>query len=325
MAIATRTGALAPGRTIASAGEGVVLEIANRPELVGKIYHGLGSAAGLLSANWDPVERLRKVALMADNPPALRVQPDGHVVLAWPEELIFENGSAVGYTMRKIPWTQTIEMHELVKVQPGDRVPAHIPSWVSAFGWANRVHTAINLCRAVEAAHSTGAVIGDFNERNILVHATALVSLVDCDSMQFIGPDGELFACDVGHRDYTPPELEGQNLSRYRRAPEGDYFALAIHIHRLLLGGVHPFLGGRWTGEGERPPIPVLVKRGEYVGGPRSAIAPSSRHPDPTRLPKPVRALFDRAFRGGAYRPSDRPGPSEWARVLERVRVREQD
>lgn len=322
MTFSTAAGPLQLGRTISSAGEGLVAEIADRPELAVKVFHGLASGTSLLSANSHPEARLEKVAIMVGSPPPARVQSDGHVVLAWPEEVVYENGVPVGYTMPRIPWTRVMELHELVKVRPGARTPAHVPSWASAFAWRNRVHAAINLCRAVEVAHSTGAVIGDFNERNVLVDQTARVSLVDTDSMQFLSPAGELFPCDVGHRDFTAPELLGQDLARTRRGPETDYFALAIHVHRLLLEGLHPFLGGVWEGDGERPAAITLARHGQYVAGPRSLLAASPRHPDPSRLPAPVRKLFDRAFRVGATRPLERPNPSEWIEVLTQLRAR---
>ncbi|MFT4122437.1 MAG: hypothetical protein QM635_01235 [Microbacteriaceae bacterium] len=323
-ALRTSSGTVSLGRTISSAGEGLVAEIADRPATAVKIFHALASGAGLLSVNRRPEERLRKVAVMAELPPPARVQADGHVVLAWPEELVYEGDVAVGYTMPRIAWTRTMELHELVKIRHGARVPAHIPAWAPTFAFRNRVHTAVNLCRAVEVVHSTGAIIGDFNERNILVDETARVSLVDTDSMQFIAPDGELFTCDVGHRDYTAPELLGHDLALTRRGAEADHFALAVHIHRLLLGGLHPFLGGEWTAGVHRPAAIELARAGHYVGGPRSPLAPTSRHPDPRRLPTPVRELFDRAFRLGALRPLDRPGPAEWVTVLERLRGRGQ-
>ncbi|MDM4763798.1 hypothetical protein QT381_12350 [Galbitalea sp. SE-J8] len=322
MNLTTDSGPIVLGRTISSAGEGLVAEVVDRPDLAVKVYHALASGAALLSVNNNPERRLAKVAVMIDFPPPARAQADGHVVLAWPEEIVYENGVAVGYTMPRIEWTRTMELHELVKIKHGARVPAHIPQWAPSFAFRNRVHTAINLCRAVEVAHSTGAIIGDFNERNILVDSTARVSLVDTDSMQFTSPEGELYTCDVGHRDYTAPELVGLPLSTTRRGPETDWFALAIHIHRLLLEGLHPFLGGEWTGGGDRPAAIDFARRGFYVGGPKSPLVATNRYPDPERLPTPVRRLFDKAFRVGATRPLERPTPADWVDVLEKLRAR---
>lgn len=323
MVLYTRHGEITLGRTVSRAGEGVVAEIAGSPAHVVKIFHGLGSKGSLLSANHDPERRLRKVAVMAEHRPEHSVQADGHVVLSWPEEILLEDGKPVGYVMPRIEWTQVMELRDLVGVAPGARTPAHIPAWAAKFPWQYRVHTAINLCHAVEVVHSTGGVIGDFNERNVLVSPQALVSLVDIDSMQFVGPGGEIFPCDVGHRDFTAPELFGVDLTQVTRTRDSDYFALAIHIHRLLLGGVHPFLGGAWTGQGERKSGSELARLGQYVGGPPpSMLAFSPREPDPKRLPTAIRTMFDQAFRIGAKKPSARPSAVEWARALDDMLAR---
>ena len=68
---------------------------------------------------------------------------------------------------------------------------------------------AANLCLAVDTVHRVDAVIGDFQERNILVNDTTRVTLVDCDSMQFTGADGHQFLCGVGRPEFTAPELAG--------------------------------------------------------------------------------------------------------------------
>jgi len=318
MALHTLTAPIELGHRIASAAEGVVSEVRGRPDTVVKVFHGLGTAPIVQgTSQFDPLERVRKVAVMIDSPPAHRVQPDGHVVLTWPEELVLEDGIPVGYTMARIDWTRVVELGQLVKFKQGDRAPAHIPAWVTKFPLDYRVHTAINLCRAVAVVHSSsGAVIGDFNDRNVLVDDSARVTLVDADSMQFLAPDGHLFPCDVGHRDYLAPELLYRDLAETRRTRSSDLFSLAIHIHRLLLGGMHPFLGGEWIGEGPRKTTLALARVGQYVDGPSSPLVHGPTEPDPATLPANVRELFDRAFRFGAHRPLDRPSASHWAREL---------
>ena len=63
--------------------------------------------------------------------------------------------------------------------------------------WLHLVNVAANLCLAVENVHHVDAVIGDFQERNILVNDTTRVTLVDCDSMQFTDAAGHQFLCAV--------------------------------------------------------------------------------------------------------------------------------
>lgn len=306
-------------RTIASAAEGLVAEVADRPAQVVKIMHGIGSKVGQETVNTDPEGRMRKVAVMIANPPEVRAQLDGHLVLAWPQELVFENGQPVGYLMPLVDLNSTVPLRTLLATGPASRDATRPPAWVASFPAASRTYTGINLSRAVAAAHGTGAVIGDFNDSNVLVSSDALVTIVDCDSMQFRDPAGTVYLCDVGHTEYLPPELLGRTLAGITRDRESDYYSLAVHLYRLLLGGVHPFAGGLWTGAGARPTTRSLVKLGQYVGGPGSPLAPAPRDPDFATLPTELRTLFDRAFRFGARRPHDRPRPREWIRSLEKT------
>jgi DNA-binding helix-hairpin-helix protein with protein kinase domain len=317
--LATASGGVTLGRTLATAGEGSVFELADRPAHVAKVFHGLSPLAAATSATRNPAERIRKVAVMIDHPPERRAQSDGHVVLTWPEELLFENGTPIGYVMPKVERAGSVELYEFAQTSFSPRSPAIAPEWALLFPWSYRVHTAFNLCRAVEVAHGTGAVIGDFNERNILITQSTRVTLVDCDSMQFEAPNGELFVCDVGRHEYLAPELSGHDLRRERRAPESDHFPLAIHIFRLLLDGMHPFAGGAWTGAGERKSATALARVGQYVGSAASPLTPGARDPDPAMLPPQIRSLFDRAFRFGGARPHARPSAREWRHELQRM------
>ena len=47
--------------------------------------------------------------------------------------------------------------------------------------WSHLVNVAANLCLALESVHRVDAVIGEFQERSILVSDTTRVTLVDCD------------------------------------------------------------------------------------------------------------------------------------------------
>lgn len=157
-------------------------------------------------------------------------------------------------------------------------------------------------------------MIGDFNERNILVAETTQVSLVDCDSMQFT-QNGHTYLCEVGRPGYTAPELQGKNLRNVTRTQESDLFALAIHIYMLLLDGAHPFQAGDWQGRGERPGAVERIKNGYYSGGPASPVKPMRTAPSPAILPQDLRELIERALGTGASDPSRRPKPHEWRSI----------
>src|SRR5205814_1625917 len=94
-----------------------------------------------------------------------------------------------------------------------------------------------------------------------LVSNTALVTLIDCDSMQVPGEDGRVFRCPVGKPDYTPPELQSQDFSTVDRAPSADDFGLAVLVFLLLMEGVHPFQGV-WLGTGDPPALEDNIAAG---------------------------------------------------------------
>ena len=106
------------------------------------------------------------------------------------------------------------------------------------------LRVATNLASAAQALHDAGYVIGDFNERNIMVRKNALVTLVDCDSMQVPSSTGKPFLCEVFRPEFTAPELLHVNLSKQMRTPESDRFPLAVHIYQLLMEGPQSFRGG---------------------------------------------------------------------------------
>lgn len=304
---------MALGTVLARAGEGTVYEVSGHPEWVAKIFH---------TDRPDLQSKRDKIAAMIAAPPAGAIQPDGFVVLTWPLHLIDVNGR-VGYIMPRIDTSDAVEIHTVSN--PSDRAHPlpNAPQWTVNASWLHLLSVAGNLCLAVEAVHDVGAVIGDFQERNILVNDTTRVTLVDCDSMQFADADGRQFLCAVGRPEYSAPELIGVDLSAAQREQSSDLFSLAVHIHQLLMGGNHPFLRGEWTSGGEQPSAPALAAAGDWAGGPGSRLRVHSLAPSVEFLPDEIQRLFIRAFTDGAMNPAARPTAAEWRTALERVQVRD--
>ncbi|UUO01135.1 hypothetical protein M4D79_21140 [Mycolicibacterium novocastrense] len=301
------------GAPLASAtGEGTVYGVAGRPDLAAKVFH-----AGLKGL----ADKLNKVAAMIESPPPGAVQPDGFIVLAWPTQLLQSDLGSVGFVMPRIDTSNAVELHTVSN--PSDRM-APMPSdpqWIRHATWGHLVNVAANLCLAVEAVHRVEAVIGDFQERNILVSDTTRVTLVDCDSMQFINRSGRQFLCPVGRPEFTAPELAGMNLRERARDKPSDLFALAVHIHQLLMAGNHPFLRGQWVGQGPQPDALSLARSGDWAGGPDSRLRTHTVAPPVTFLPSDVQQLFVRAFTAGAREPARRPTATEWRNALMRIEV----
>jgi hypothetical protein len=301
------------GAVLARAGEGTIHEVVGRPEWVAKIFHpGLN----------DRAEKFAKVAAMIESPPSGAVQTDQFVVLTWPLHVVDGDAGPVGYIMRRIDTHDAVEIHTLSN--PFDRLNplASAPQWTQHTTWLHLTAVAANLCVAVEVVHRVDAVIGDFQERNILVNDTTRVTLVDCDSMQFTDAAGQMFLCGVGRSEFSAPELAGLNLAVTPRKKPSDLFALAVHIHLLLMAGNHPFLRGQWTGTGDQPDAMTLARAGHWAGGPGSPLRTHPLAPPVDFLPTNIQRLFVRAFTEGAADPASRPTATEWRAALQGLQVR---
>ena len=283
-----------------------------RSEWVAKIFH-----ADLK----DLAAKCAKVAAMSASQPDGARESDGFVVLTWPLHSVVGDDGAVGYVMPRLDTSNAVEIHTVSN--PSNRLkplPA-APQWTPHVSWHHLVNIAANLCLAVETVHRVDAVIGDFQERNILVNDTTRVSLVDCDSMQFTDASGNQFLCGVGRPEFTAPELAGVDLARTAREKPSDLFALAVHVHLLLMAGNHPFLRGDWAGAGEQPDAMTLAASGQWAGGPRSKLRTHALAPSVDFLPSGIQQLFVRAFTDGAHDPASRPSAAQWREQLLRIRV----
>lgn len=293
-------------------GEGTVYGVPDRPNQVAKVFHG--DLSGLET-------KLDKVAAMVQSPPPGAVQPDGFPVLTWPGEVLLGRHGPVGYLMQRINTATAVELHTMSNPSDRENPKPSDPQWTRNATWGHLVNVAANLCLAVEVVHRVEAVIGDFQERNILVSDTTRVTLVDCDSMQFSDRAGVRFLCPVGRPEFTAPELARINLREQAREKASDLFALAVHIHQLLLAGNHPFLRGDWTGPGDQPDALSLAMSGDWAGGPNSRLRTHPLAPSTAFLPIDIQQYFVRAFTMGLSDPSARPTAREWRGALSAIQV----
>jgi hypothetical protein len=300
------------GPMLAKAGEGTIYEVVGHLEWVAKVFHPTLT---------DLAAKVDKVTAMIASPPPGAIQHDGFVVLTWPMHLLESDRGAVGYVMPRVDTTNAVEIHSVSNPSNrADPLPS-APQWITGATWMHLVHVAANLCLAVEAVHRVDAVIGDFQERNILVSDTTRVTLVDCDSMQFTDASGRQYLCAVGRPEFTAPELAGANLRTAARDKPSDLFALAVHIHLLLMAGNHPFLRGTWTGPGDQPDALTLAQAGHWAGGWHSPLHTHPLAPPVSFLPEEIQQLFLRAFTTGAHDPTIRPTATEWRTALRRIHV----
>ncbi len=276
------------GKRIGKGGEGEVFAVTNLPGFAFKAY-----LPGIVAS------REAKIRAMVDaNLHASMAS------VAFPTKVVVnKSGTFVGFLMRLVPDHK--EIHELQT--PSSRL-RHFPSADYRF----LVRTAINVARSFGQVHASGCVIGDINQRSILVSEQATVALIDTDSFQ-VTQRGQQFLCVVGVPDYTPPELQGQSLKTIVRTANHDAFGLAVAIFQLLCMDRHPF-AGRYKGSGD---ITVEQAIKEF----RFAYSSRDTKMDPPPASVALRDLspkisenFERAFSpNGAV---NRPTADQWIEAL---------
>jgi DNA-binding beta-propeller fold protein YncE len=301
-------GAVLPGKKLAVGGQGEVYAAVSRRGLVFKRY---------LPATLDGDPSLeRRLRVMTEHRPAAWREADsGHMALAWPSDIVLDDGRFAGFLMPKVDMGETVGLHRITN--PTDRLAATgATAWTRGFNWRYLVATGANLAHAVNVLHEAGVVIGDFNESNVRVWRQARVTLLDCDSMQVTDPEsGERFLCHVGRPEFTPPELMNADWRTTFRHPSSDLFALAVHLYQLLLEGEHPFRG-LWRGRGEKPPAPELARDGIWALRGKGPLQPRPAAIDAGLLPPDITGMFRQAFEDGAIDPGARPTAAAWKQAL---------
>ena len=288
-------------RRVGSGGEAEVFEVAERPGMVCKHYR-------------QPTrERAEKLYVMVSSPPS-GTTAGGHVSIAWPVELVTSGNDVTGFLMPRIDARSAIPVFQVYN-------PATRLQLAPGFTWRYLLRTARNVAAIVDSLHAAGYVVGDLNESNLLVDRRALVSLVDCDSMQVTDMvTGRVHRSPVGKPEFLAPELHGADLAAVDRTPASDAFALTVLVCQLLMEGVHPY-AGIWRGPrtSDPPAMATRIRRGWSAMAPWSPVKQPPHAVPFSALPADVRRLVRR---GLSRRPSRRPAAWEWVAVLEDVEVR---
>jgi serine/threonine protein kinase len=300
---------LKEGQELARGGEGKICQIVGSRDYVAKFFFTPG-----------PEKDDKLKAMLANRPHDPTRETLQHISIAWPVNRILNDANeCIGFAMPYIKRDESIPLLKLYN--PRDRRATR-----RNFTWEYLVRIVLNLASIIDELHRKGYVIGDVNESNILVTPKALVTLVDCDSIQVPveRPDGQTgyFLCTVGKPEYTPPELQGADFSQVIRTPDHDNFGLAVLIFLMLMEGWHPF-AAVWKEEGTPPSIEQRIQTGifPYVGNWKQ-LRPKYAPPLEI-LPPRLRRLMIKCF-VRRHKPSRffwffrlrRPGAHSWLRAL---------
>ncbi|MFN8444286.1 MAG: hypothetical protein U0175_26120 [Caldilineaceae bacterium] len=285
-------------------GEGAVFAVANRNEVVAKVYH----------PEYRTSQRQSKLTAMVANPPANvqnRVAFD-HPSLAWPSELLFQREHFVGFLMPRIDHCPNIFEVYNPKLRTM-RYPKVNRRFLH--------HAARNLAIVLAGLHSSGYVMGDVNQKNILVNPQALVTLVDADSFQVRDQQGTVYRCPVGVPEYTPPELQDKVLAQTDRQPAQDCFGMSVLLFQLLMEGYHPFTGRPIaTSVADVSQLCLYcIRWGIFPYESNREVQPPPGAPSFFWLHPDLQQLFIATFLLGRLTPEMRPNALAWARALERA------
>ena len=278
-----------PPKPFAIGGEGAVFDVQGRPDLVAKLYSKPQSR--------ERCDKLRAMAKLCS--------PDLLKIAAWPTATLNAGNSAAvdGILMPRI--VGHLEIHYLYSVAQRKK---DFPD----ADWGFLLHTARNCAIAFEAVHAHGHVVGDVNQKNVMVSRKGIVALVDCDSFQ-VAEGTRIFRCGVGVPEYAPPELHGKNFGSLDRTANHDNFGLAVLIFHLLMMGRHPFSGVPLVQADI--PIEKAIQDGCYAYTRNTATArlrPPPHVPPAAMLDPSMLDLFERAFQSAS-----RPTASEWRASLD--------
>jgi DNA-binding helix-hairpin-helix protein with protein kinase domain len=227
--------------------------------------------------------------------------------IAFPHQIVVnERREFVGFMMRLVEKHK--EIHELQT--PSSR-QKHFPNADYRF----LVRTAVNIARVFAQAHAANCIVGDINQRGILVSPDATVALIDADSFQ-VTHNGQQYLCVVGVPEYTPPELQGKSLSNVVRTPDHDAFGLAVSLFQLLCMDRHPF-SGRYAGSGDMPLEKAIAEFRFAYSTRATGMTPPPGTVRLTDFPLGIRECFEQAF--SPHYVGRRPSPARWVKATEEL------
>jgi hypothetical protein len=278
---------------IAAGGEGAIYPVDDDAGLVAKIYK-------------EPKKRSQaKLEAMLRAPPDDDVH-EGHVSIAWPTDVLLERKGRglLGFLMKRVPKAEAICAYvspkEREHVQPG-------------LGRRDLYVIAANLAAIFHALHRAGYVVGDVNDRNLLVAETCLISIVDTDSFQ-VRDGSETYRCPVGSPEFTPPESQGR---QHDLAPSHDRFGLAVLLFKLLMEGFGPFEGvGAEENDGQVRVEDTMAAGVFPFRSHQSHVSKPPLAPELSSLDPELERLFAICFGEGLRSPQNRPSARKWHQAI---------
>jgi len=303
------------GDLVDNGAEGSVYKLANRPDLLVKIYNDGGKAGDNIVATKETEDKLRTMMTLVRGGDV-----DRFSTVAWPVDIIYRRTDRkfAGFVMPAVKG-QSIYILEAEGLRN---------DYFGEYDWRNSIQAAYNLACMTAELHKKNIVLGDWNIRNIRITKKGAIVLIDNDGFTIRSAGGRLFKSKGARPEYMAPEMQGiRNLSDPRAVfnEYTDRYGLSVHIFELLMNGEHPFNARQadpYAASMNAPKMMMSILKGEspYING----IGRIPRHsPDYCRMMPPyIKKLFNRVFSYNAtncIKPETikaRPSAEEWRNAL---------
>lgn len=305
------------GEKIGDGGQGEVLTVRGRAELLYKSYRAPDRVNGRA------LEAL--VAVRRGLPPQERDRLDAQT--AWPLCRVVDGrqgGRTAGFLMHRAPssmtWRTPQGATKLTELQFLLRAPR--PAWqdIAQPAPGQRRELALALVRLIEQLHNRQLVLGDVSQANVLwtVRPETAVFLLDCDGFRTTGSDPVLTQADT-------PDWQDPRAQPHTATVDSDRYKAALAVARILAREAYaapgkPFepVGGELDERQERAVRKRLADAGGAYGSrptlaewrmalsPRDVIKLAPVTPPPPR-PAPDPSVLEGPRRRGSIR-LRRPG-----------------
>ena len=289
----------------------------------GKIYRIVGDQSHVAKIWREPsYERAIKLKATIENPP-VAVSASQNIRYCWPQHALYDGRKIAGYIMPAVDTNEFRQSQEFFNETLRKDTEKKLGVTITE---KTLLTTARDLCAAVAEIHAAGHVIGDVNEKNVLINSDGNVRIVDIDAIQIYDPQtNATHRCTVGRDEYTPPRLQGQSLDLVDRTTDDDCFGLAVMIFKLTMGGRHPF-----TSRLSRDDDTAITGIGEKIKNEYFPYNQDDTVPDQYKVAveeykqawdnsrDQIRTLFLQTFDPFETRNRPRPTATEWTDELDR-------
>lgn len=287
------------GAKLAEGGQGVVIRIKGKPNLLVKVSKH--PASHPMTVAWRA--RLEKLHYMPIEEMGLPV--------AMPRAMIVK--PRPGYLMELMDGLVPLEQL-LIESQEALLNGDGLQGFLASGGLRRRVALLARLARVLARLHGLGIAHGDLSPKNVFVscsHEHTQVWLIDCDNLSYAVRDSDLA---LHTPDYGAPEiLRGDaGISTYT-----DIWSFAVMAFELLTQ-LHPLKSGAKVDGDAELELPASKGQLPWIDHPDDDSNRTALGIDREAVCTPaLRRLFDQCFRLGLNEPAERPVMAEWAEAFE--------